>query len=498
MIALYLESVGNPRKFGTIAGLVRRTKPVLVLKSGRSLSGQRAGLSHSAAAMSSDTAVDTLFAQAGVLRMDSTQEIVDAARVLTACPLIRGPRLGVLGNAGGAGILAADAAERCGLQVPVLSDHMAEAMAATGAVGAANPVDLGAGTRPDAVEAAARLMLDSGEVDALVVIFVVTRAGDVAACLDAVARAAATTVLPVVGVCLGANPVGPGIPLDDSHTLPVFESPEPAVRALGRAWEYAAFQPGQRVPALRAEEVDPDPVFTRIEEFLREQPQGGWMGPNAAAQILECYGLSVLPSAYPHTEEAAVSAAQHLGYPVVLKTADPRIIHKTDIGAVRVGLTGDAAIVDAYRAVTAATGSPAVVVQAMASKGVELTAGIVTDPRFGPMLTVGAGGVLTELIGDHHWRMVPLARTDARVLLDSMAFAPLLRGYRGSHPLDVDAAARVIDRLGALAATHREIVEVDINPFVVGERGAHVVDVKMRIDPAGADAADGWYSRHLS
>jgi acyl-CoA synthetase (NDP forming)/GNAT superfamily N-acetyltransferase len=498
VIALYLESLGNPRKFGALARIIGRTKPILVLKGGRSRSGQRAGLSHSAAAMSSTTAVDTLFAEAGVLRMESAAAMVDAARVLAECPPMSGGRLAILGNAGGAGVLAADVAELCRLDVPALSEATKQALRdEAGAVGVDNPVDLGAGAGPDRVEAATRILLESGEIDAMVTLFVATRAGDVRTSLAAVARAVGDTPIPVVAAFLGASPGATVVPLSGSHRIPILDSAEDAVRALGRAWEYASYRPRRPSGESSLDGLDRDGVTAIIDGFLDGHPAGGWMGTEDASRILGLYGVSTPATAYPHSAEAAVAAAQHIGYPIVLKTADPDVVHKTDVGGVLLGLASDAEVVAGYRAVTAGAASPAVTVAAQVPAGIELCIGIVSDPRFGPMITVGAGGTLTDLLADRRWGFAPIAVADADQMLSELKCAPLLHGYRGAQPADQAAAAGIVSRVAALADTHRRIAELDINPLVVGVDGALSLDVKLRIDPRDVDGAAGGYSRRL-
>ena len=499
VIALYLESLGNPRKFGALARIIRQTTPILVLKGGRSSSGQRAGLSHSAAAMSSTAAVDTLFAEAGVLRMESAAAMVDAARVFADCPPMTGPRLGILGNAGGAGVLAADVAELRRLQVPVLSEATKQALREeTGAVTVDNPIDLGAGAGPDRVEAATRILLESGEIDAMVTLFVATRAGDVRASLESVATAVADSAIPVVAAFLGASPGSTSIPVGGGHQIPILDSAEDAVSALGRAWEYAAYRPRQERADVLEGGSTPATVSAAIDDFLDRHPAGGWVGTEDASRILNLYGVSTPATAYLHSEEAAVVAAQHIGYPIVLKTGDPDVVHKTDVGGVLLGLSTDAAVVAGYRAVTAGTSNPAVTVQAQAEKGIELCVGIVSDPTFGPMITVGAGGTLTDLLADRRWGFAPIAADDAEWMLGELKCAPLLHGYRGAAPVDIHAVATVVSRVAALADSHRRIVELDTNPLVVRADGALALDVKMRIEARGFDVRAGNYSRRLS
>jgi len=243
--------------------------------------------------------------------------------------------------------------------------------------------------------------------------------------------------------------------------------------------------------------TDSAAVSTIIDGFLDRHPAGGWVGTEDASRILNLYGIPTPATAYAHSAEAAVVAAQRIGYPVVLKTGDPDVVHKTDVGGVLLGLAADADVVAGYGSVTADSANPAVTVQAQASPGIELCVGIVSDPRFGPMITVGAGGTLTDLLADRRWGFAPLAGLDAEQMLDELRCAPLLHGYRGAAPVDIPAAADAVSRVAALADSNRRIAELDINPLVVAADGALALDVKMRIEAREVDARAGTYSRRL-
>jgi acyl-CoA synthetase (NDP forming)/RimJ/RimL family protein N-acetyltransferase len=496
VIGLYLESFGNPRKFGRLARLVGRTKPVLVVKGGRSSGGRRAGASHTAAAATPDTAVDALFAQSGVLRMDTLEELVDAARVLSGRPLPSGDRLAIVGNAGGAGVLAADAAATLDIQVPEFSAAtVRQLLDGSGAVGAANPVDLGAAATPETLEHAVRVILDSDEADALLVTYAATRAGDVDETYAAIARAAAGARIPVVMTCLGAPNSDPQVQLADGSRLPVFSFPETAVRALGHAMRYSAWRarPQGAVPDLSG--VDIAGARSIARRFLAGHDAGGWLDANHAERLLRCAGISVVPASAASDLDAVLAAGGRIGYPVVLKTAAAGVVHKTDVGGVRVGIADAAALEQAYREITTAVGDKHVTVQAMAPAGVELVAGLVRDPLFGPVLMIGSGGVLTDLLADRRWRGLPLTDLDASEMLRSLRCAPLLAGYRGAAPADEPAVLDVLHRLAWLAEAVPEIAELDINPLTAAPAGAFAVDIKLRLAPAVAEP--DWYSRHL-
>jgi acyl-CoA synthetase (NDP forming)/RimJ/RimL family protein N-acetyltransferase len=496
VIGLYLESFGNPRKFGRLARLVGRKKPVLVVKGGRSTGGRRAGASHTAAAATPDTAVDALFAQSGVLRMETLEELVDTARVLAGRPLPQGRRMAIVGNAGGAGVLAADAAGAAELDVPEFSvTTTSELIEVTGAVGAGNPVDLGAAATPQTLEHAIRIILTSGEVDAVLVTYAATRAGDVEETYAAIARAASGATIPVLVNCLGAPGAAAQVTLEDGSSLPVYAFPETAVRALGHAVRYAAWRARPQGVVPETPGVDKDGARAIVRRYLNSHRDGGWLDPAAAEQLMLCAGIPVVAALTAASREGTLEAGNRVGYPVVLKTAATGVVHKTDVGGVRLGLRSPADLEKAYAELTAAIDDPHVVVQAMASAGVELVAGLVRDPLFGPVLMIGSGGVLTDLMADRRWRGLPLTDLDATEMLRSLRCAPLLAGYRGAAGADEAAVLDVLHRIAWLAEAVPEIAELDINPLTAAPIGAVAVDVKIRLTPAGPEP--DWNSRNL-
>src|SRR5690606_9037020 len=350
------------------------------------------GASHTAAAAAPYVAVDTLFAQAGVVRVDNLGELVDASRMLTGQPLPAGSRLGVVSNAGGANILAADAAELHGLRLP---DRVG---------GLANPLDLGAGATPDALGQALATMASTNKVDTLLVIVAATRANDPAALW----RSAGAVVdrypqLPMAGVMLG----GPEVTSMGGRQAPVFLFPEQAVRAIGQAAAYAAWrrQPLGSRPQLTG--VDTAAAQQRVQAALAAHT--GWQPYERTRDILGAYGIPLVPARTVTAPEQAVTAADQLGYPVVLKAADPELVHKTELGAVKLKLADAGAVTRAYREIAEALQQPTppVLVQPMAAGEVELVTGIVHDPLFGSLVMLGLGGIFTDLLGDRAFRLVP-------------------------------------------------------------------------------------------
>ena len=482
-VALYLESFGNPRRFARIARTLARRKPVLAVVSGRSAAGARAGASHTAAAASPAHAVDPLCAQAGIIRVDPLGELLATARMVTDQPLPAGDRLGFVGNAGGVNVLAADAAEAAGLRVPPASDVLAKRLGAV-VPGAGNPLDLGAGATPEAFAESLDILAGSHELDSVIAVVAATRANDVPTIL----RHLAPVVdrhrdVPIAVVVLGTQaPATVG-----ARKAPVFDLPERAVAAIAKASRYSAW---------RAEPAGAEPILSDVDRAgAREVVEAalargeGWQDHATTADLLGRYGIPVVPSRVVETLADAVEAAAQLGYPVALKAADPDLVHKSDIGAVKLKLADADAVKQAYAAIATATGQehPSVLVQPMASGQVELVGGIVHDRLFGSLVMLGLGGVHTDLFGDRAFALVPVTDADASRMWRSLKAAPLLTGYRGSPAMNIAAVEDLLLRLGRLAEDVPEVAELDLNPVLVSPDGAVAVDTKLRLTPAAGE-----------
>ena len=479
VILLYLESFGNPRKFARLARRIGHKKPIIAVKSGRTTTGTRAAMSHTAAMATSDTAVDALFHEAGVIRVDSASQMLDVGRLVVHQPLPAGRRLAIVGNSGGPGILAADAADGAGLQVPELSaalqDELRALLGPTAAV--ANPIDMTAAANPTSYERALEAVLGSAEIDSAVVIVTPTATLPARDAGEAIVTATSSSPVAVAAAFVAGAP-GPLL----GESVPVYASGEDAVAAIARAAAHSAWRARREgsVPALDG--IDRDAARAVVEQALaRGEP--GWLTVEEATAMLAAYGLSVVTTAAVDSAAAAVDAAEGAGYPVALKASGPTIVHKTELGAVQLGLGDAAAVRAAYEDLLARLG-PAMtgaVVQPMAAPGVETIVGVVQDPSFGPVLMFGMGGTAAELIGDRAFRLVPLEDVDAADLVRAPRTAPLLFGYRGSAPVDTAAIEDVLLRVGRMAEDNPELVEMDINPLIASSRGAVIVDVRARV-----------------
>ncbi len=478
VIALYLESFGNPRKFGRIARRVGRRKPIIAIKSGRSTSGDRAVRSHTAAAATPDVAVDSLLRGAGVIRVDSMQELLDTARLLTAQPLPAGRRVAIVGNSGGPEALAADACERYGLAVPELSPGTQRRMRSQvrAAAATANPVDLTADGQAEELEFAIRAALDDPVIDTVLVVYTPPFGSGLTRTMESIAKAAQSTAKTVVACVVGHDgTVGP---------VPGYAFPEQAVQAVSRAAAYAEWRSQPALPAASPSGTDARAAREIIETDLSDHPEGRWLDPETAARLLACYDVTVAAFATADSPERAAEAAAELGFPVALKAIGP--VHKSDVGGVRLRLRTADEVAGAYRAMRDGIGGEmtGATVQRMAGDGVEIIIGAVGHPSFGPLIMVGMGGVTAELLADRAFRVPPLTTRDPAEMIRELRCAPLLSGYRGRPVADTPALEDQITRVAALVDDFPEIAELDLNPVIVGPSGAITVDVRIRLAPA--------------
>ena len=405
VIMLYLESFGNPRKFSRIARRVGRSKPIVAVKSGRSQAGTRAASSHTAALASSDQAVDALFHQTGVVRVETIEELFDVGETLAHQPVPTGRRVTIVGNAGGPGVLAADACISHGLEVPELSAELQSVLAHLLPPGASvrNPIDLAASATAQGYTQALQALLASDEIDAVIVIFtppLVTRADDVAHGVVVAVDVAAVEgrSKSVVASFLGAGAVRP-ILHSASRPVPCFAYPENAARALAHAATYGEWRARSLGVTPLLENTKPNDARRLITDTC---PSGsGWLTGADAHGVLAAYGIDVVPTAFVGDVEAALAEVQRLGCPVALKAWGPELVHKSDVGGVRLALAGPDAVEAAFTemAATLGHGMKGAVIQPMVS-GVETIVGFVQNAEFGPQVVFGLGGTAVELLGD--------------------------------------------------------------------------------------------------
>ncbi|HWB22581.1 MAG TPA: GNAT family N-acetyltransferase [Gaiellaceae bacterium] len=480
LVLLYLESFGNPRAFARVARRLGRSKPILALKAGSTSAGSRAARSHTAALASSDTTVDALFHQAGVLRARTLEELLDAAALLSSQPLPQGRRVGVITNAGGLGILCADACEGAGLELPELAESTRAVLAAKvpGESSLANPVDLLGSATAATYEAVIPEILADPNVDALIVLFVppvVAGADDVAA---AIRRAVEQFEVPkpVIAVIVSADGT-PAALRDPSSPVVALPYPESAARALAVASDRAEWL--QRPPGVEpAIDGLGTPAARALVDAALARSTDAWLDPGQTRALLETYGIPLVPERLATTVEDALAAARELGFPSVVKTAVPGA-HKTETGGVALDLRSDAEVRKAVERI----GLP-VIVQPLLSSGCELLAGTIQDPVFGPLVAFGPGGANAELIGDAAFRLAPLTDVDVAELIHGGKAGRLVAGFRGAPATDPGALADLLHRLGRLTADIPELAELDLNPVLGGPDGCVAVDARIRLSSA--------------
>ncbi|XUX00928.1 MAG: acetate--CoA ligase family protein [Dehalogenimonas sp.] len=492
VIMLYLESFGNPKKFARLARSISPSKPIVAVKSGRSPQGSKATASHTGALATADVAVDALFAQTGIIRVDSLEQLFDLSDFLSKQPLPRGNRVAILTNGGGPGALAADACSAAGLELTPLSDETLTGLKALLPVRAslANPIDI---TDVGASEyrGALSLLASDDNIDAVIVIFippVFACPEEVAVVIKDLAPEFRRRGKPMVASFMGQRGCVPGTTLPAGAAgVPSFAFPEAAVYVLARALDYSRQRQKQKgtVPEF------PDIDRQKAKKIVDSSPDG-WLQPVEVFSLLECYRINTLGIRSAANLEQATAAAQEIGYPVVLKIDSNTIVHKTEAGGIILDIGSPEELQTAYDGLMKrmsiagfVNGVRGVTVQKMAGEGVELIAGVIHDAIFGPLILFGLGGIYTELFKDSTVRIQPLTDVDANEMVHSIKAYKLLEGFRGSPPADVQAIEELLLRLSALVEDLPRIQELDLNPVRVFAAGKGYAAVDARILLAG-------------
>ena len=493
VVLLYLESFGNPRTFARVARRLSRTTPIVAVKSARGGAGARAAGSHTDAIVSaSDAAVDALFRQAGVIRAATMSELFDVTALLSSQPLPGGDRVAILTNAGGPGILCADACEEHGLRVVELPEAVQERLRriAVPEASVRNPVDLLAAATASQFGRALEELAGHDAVDAVIAIYIQPGLGSVGAAVAAEVRRVAAALgrrMPILSVLMSAADREEARASAARGAPPVYEYPEEAAMALGRVGRYAAWRrlPPGRVPELP--DTRPGQAATLLTGAAVAGP--GWLAPADVAALFDCYGLPLVPSREVGDAAGAGEAAAALGGPVALKAVAQGVVHRTDLGAVRLGLAGAEAVTAAAaemerRLADLGHRVEGFVVQPMISGGIEMLIGSSADPQFGPVVVCGLGGTAAEIHRDVSVRLTPLTDLGARTMIRELRMLPLLEGYRGARACDIEALERLVLRVAAMVHAHPQIVELDCNPVSVSPERIVILDAREREDAA--------------
>jgi acetyltransferase len=495
VIALYLESFGNPRRFTRIAKRISRSKPIIIVKSGRTPAGARAATSHTGALAGGELAVDALLGQVGVVRANSIDEMLDLVAAFSRCPIPKGNRVAVLTNAGGPAIMATDALLGAGMQMATLStesqDDLRTFLPPEASV--INPVDMIASASADDYRRSLEILLGDRGVDLAIVVSVPPHMlvpDDVAEAITDVARRHGK---PVLSTFMAKEEFYETFPRRHPDSPPLYRFPESAARSAAALYRYRRWQ--QR-PAgeVRTFDVDREAVLRLLEAHRARG--GGQMSQEDAFAVLQAYGIPVAPVRRVQDAGAARQTADEFGYPVVLKAADARIVHKSDVGGVALNLRNAAELEEAMHSmrerIRQADGSEveSFVVQRQATAGREVILGMAQDPLFGPLLMFGSGGRHVEVFQDIAFRVLPLTDVDAHEMVASIKGYRLLTGFRGEAAVDVHLAEEMILRLAQLVSDFDYIQEMDINPFILAPQRAHCMAVDVRIRLAETSAED--------
>jgi acetyl coenzyme A synthetase (ADP forming)-like protein len=505
VVLLYVENLADGRRFLETAREVTEKKPVLVIKSGRSAVGERAARSHtgSLAHSAQDRLYDALFEQSGVIRVDSIGELFRAAKIHGAGLTLDGPRLAILTNSGGPGIVAADACARLGLELVAPNPRVARALrrllSSSASVG--NPVDMTADAHAPQFTAALARLLAAPEVDGALVIATPTGTLSGGAAADAILSGRGRSRKPVAACLFGLTDLSREVEQLEASGVPTFTFPEEAVSGLATLSRYRAWRTR---PRTRTKSFPVDRGLVR--RTLQSARQAGTtvLPEYLARTLLQAYGIQFAASARATSLEEAVGAAEEIGYPVVLKVASPDISHKTDVGGVAANLANGAALRSAWSEMGAELARRApdariegFEVEAMVRGGHEVLVGAQRDPSFGPVVVFGMGGIYVEVLKDVTFRLAPIRTLSAVHMVASVRGAAILNGVRGEPPADLPALYDAIERVSQLVVECGEVAELDLNPLIVKPmgRGVVAVDARVALDPISRSAPTASHAR---
>ena len=478
VIVMYMESIPNGRRFVQTASNVAKRKPVIALKVGRFEAGQKAAASHTGALAASDTAFDAAFEKAGVLRAETAEQMFDWARALENCPLPKGNKIGILTNAGGPGVIAADSLEREGLVLTQLKESTLEVLSATlpPAANIHNPVDMLASASPNQYAECLNILLKDEDVDAVMVILPpppMFKAEEVA---EKINEVIGKFEKPVVVALLGSTLVEKAVETFASSKVATYPFPERAASALGAL-------------VRRAKSITDGGCLTMDDSFMVNGPSS--MVSVSIDELMQAYDIPTAPIKLARDENEAVQIANELGYPVVMKIASPDILHKSDVGGVLLNIqdatalqSGYAQMIKKIRDLIPAARIDGVHLQRQITGGQEVIIGMVRDAQFGPLMMFGSGGVEVEGLKDVAFYLGPLNQAEAEAMMRKTWAGRKLKGFRNIPQVDEEAVKDVLVKLSQLAADHEEIDEIEINPLRVLSRGAVAVDVRIKFSGA--------------
>ena len=488
IILLYLESFGNPLNFTRIATEVSRIKPIVAVKSGRTKLGAKAASSHTGSLAGLDVGVDALFEQTGIMRVDTTEELFDVAALLSRQPIPKGNRVIVLTNAGGPGILATDTLIANGLSMPDLATDTIKQLKKFISADASysNPMDMVAGAGPDEYLKTLDVIKKDKRYDTILTIFLAPVTINEMEVAHSIREALKDSDRTLLACLMGAGERRSGIDYLNANGIPTYIFPEAAAKALATVDGYRQWleRPMGKPKTFK---VDSHRVREIIDRNLA-QGNSAIIGEDAMG-ILAAYGVQVAGYKYAFNPKEATAAARELGYPVVLKINTPPILHKTEVGGVMVDIRSDVEVKKAFAELRSRVGEIkkgekfSVVVQQMVTGAVETVIGMTTDPSFGPLIMFGLGGIYVEVMKDVAFRINPLTPQKARRMIKSLKSYPLLTGFRGAPPVDLEIVEETLLRVSQLVKDFDCLSEIDINPFIVSaeRRKCKAVDARFII-----------------
>ena len=483
----YLEGVENGATFIQVAQEVSKKKPIIMIKAGVTSAGARAVSSHTGALAGSESAYQAAFRQSGIIRVKTVNELFNYALAFANQPLPKGPRVAILTNSGGPGIVAADACDQSALQLVRLNSKTAQKLRSflPPVASIVNPVDIIGDAHFDRYDNALKVLLEASNIDAVIVLLTPTATIEVEETAKVVAKHAQKTKKPILCSFMGQLQVKKGVNYLKKHGVPNYLCPEDAVSALERMWQRQHWL-SQPLSTYFPVQADRGRVRYLLEMAKR---QGRFhLTETEAKEILMAYGFSFPQTKLARTKEDAVEAAKSMKFPIVLKVVSPNISHKTDVGGVILGLETPQEVEEAFEEIMLKVSEKVpkaaiygVSVQEMIQEVKETIIGFTRDSQFGPLLMFGLGGIYVEVLKDVSFRIAPIGKREALEMIREIKTYPLLRGIRGEPPADVSALAEGILALNQMALDFPEIVEAEINPFLVKTKGCIAVDARLTI-----------------
>jgi acetyl coenzyme A synthetase (ADP forming)-like protein len=487
----YIEGVKDGKKFVEIASRVSKNKPLIILKSGVTSSGIKAASSHTGALAGRETSFDAAFKQSGVIRVNTIGDLINYALAFANQPLPQGPNVAIITNSGGPGILAADACDRLGLQLVPLHKEIVDQLRTFLPPFASfyNPVDILGDATAERYEKALYAVVQDDKVNGILVLLTPTAVVDVDGTAKAIANIAHLIDKPVLTSFMGKKSVESGAKILMKYHVPNYSYPEHAVSSLNVMYKYNIWikSPEKVYPRIEGLKEKVHDIFERVKEEKREH-----LRDSEVYEVLNAYGFLQPRSLLARTSEEAVAAAKGIGYPVVMKIVSPQVIHKSDIGGVRINVNSKKEIENTFfdittrvRQVIPTAHIHGVMIQEMISGGKEVIIGITRDTQFGHMIMFGLGGIYVEVLKDVSFRIVPLSKEDAYEMIRETKVFPLLRGVRGEAEADTEAIENSLLILSQMALDFPQIIEAEINPLLVKKRGEGVVAIDARFTIGG-------------